>query len=400
MLYPLKFAPALKFYPYGGRRFVEVLELDLPRDRDIAESWEIADRGPDQSTVVNGPLAGQSLRAALDAHGAELVGDEISARYGAYFPLLIKFLDCDKRLPAHMHPSDESARALGMKDCGKSEAWYMVRSDPGSQAFCGAKPGLTPAKFAAAIEANDAYDAVMKRNPTRTGDCYFVPPGRLHALDEGNLAFEVQQNSDAGFGWDWAGFVEAGVVAADDAERHKQLAVQHALYEDGTQEQTRQVTLEDGGNERTFCCACRYFVLERLKIREKTQFLDPQARFNTFTLINGAANFSGGGEKVFAKRGESLIIPAGVEVEVAPNSLTNAGEVEILRCYVPDLQRDVVDFLRASHVSDREIAWLGSYGVGNDLLPLLGLPQDLFNTDMAERHEAALEHKDSRDETS
>ena len=63
MLYPLKFQPCLKFYPCGGRRFVEVLELDLPRDRDIAESWEIADRGADQSTVRNGPLAGQTLRA-------------------------------------------------------------------------------------------------------------------------------------------------------------------------------------------------------------------------------------------------------------------------------------------------------------------------------------------------
>ena len=400
MLYPLKFAPALKFYPYGGRRFVEVLELDLPRDRDIAESWEIADRGADQSTVLNGPLAGQTLHDLMVNHAAELVGAEVHARYGDYFPLLIKFLDCDKRLPAHMHPSDETARALGLKDTGKAEAWYMVRSDAGAQAFCGAKPGLTPEKFAAAIAEGDTYDAVMKRNPTRTDDCYFVPPGRLHSLDEGNLAFEVQQNSDAGFGWDWAGFVEAGVVSAQDAERHKSMAVEYALYEDGIQEQTRQVTLEDGGNERTFCCACRYFVLERLQLRGKTQFHDTQARFNTFTLINGAANISGNGEKVFAKRGESLIIPAGVEVEIVPNSLTNAGEVDLLRCYVPDLGRDVVDFLRASNVTDKEIAWLGSYGSGNDLLPLLGLPQDLFNTDMQERHEAAMEHKASRDETS
>ena len=148
MLYPLKFAPALKFYPYGGRRFVEVLELDLPRDRDIAESWEIADRGADQSTVVNGPLAGQTVRDLMNNYGAELVGGEVHARYGEYFPLLIKFLDCDKRLPAHMHPSDTTALALGMKDCGKSEAWYMVRSDAGAFAYCGAKPGLTPEKFA------------------------------------------------------------------------------------------------------------------------------------------------------------------------------------------------------------------------------------------------------------
>jgi len=400
MLYPLRFKPFLKFYPYGGHRFAEVLEMDVPRDRTIAETWEIADHGPEQSLVINGPLAGQTLRQLMTGFGEELVGADVWARYGDYFPLLLKFLDCDKRLPAHMHPNDATTTALGMADTGKSEAWYIVRADAGAFAYVGSVPGLDAASFAAAIERGDPYDGVMKKVPTRTGDTYFVPPGRLHGLDAGNLAFEIQQNSDAGFGWDWAGFVEAGVVSPEDAARHKPLAVAHALYEDGVQEQTREVTLHEDDDERTFCCASRYFVLERLKIRGNTDFQDPAARFNTFTVISGAANFSGGGEVAFAKRGESLLVPAGVGVKIEPNTLMGAGEVEILRCYVPNLQRDVVDFLRASGVSDTDIAWLGSYGSGNDLLPLLGLPQALFETSSLERHEAALEHRDSRDETS
>ena len=391
-MYPLKFQPFFKFYPYGGRRFAEVLEMDVPHDRDIAESWQIADHGAEQSIVVNGPHAGKTLRALMQQYGAELVGQEVFARYGDYFPLLVKFLDCDKRLPAHMHPNDETARLLGLPDTGKSEAWYIVRADAGAGAYCGALSGLTGQKFADAIASGDAYDGVMKRIPTRTGDTYFVPPGRLHGLDGGNLAFEIQQNSDAGFGWDWAGFVEAGVVPPADAARHKNQAVEYALYEDGPQEQTKEVTLIEDDDERTFCCACRYFVMERLRVRGKTQFFDKQARFNTFTLIGGAATFESGGEVVFAKRGESLLLPAGVEVAMVPNSLTNAGEVEILRCYVPDLQRDVVDFLRASNIADEDIAWLGSYGSGNDLLPLLGLPQSLFDVSPQNRHDAAREH--------
>jgi mannose-6-phosphate isomerase len=330
----------------------------------------------------------------------ELVGAEVWDKYGDYFPLLVKFLDCDKRLPAHLHPTDEGARAAGLNDTGKTEAWYIVRADAGANAYCGALPGLTPEGFEGAIQIGDTYDGVMKKVPTRTGDTYFVPSGRPHGLDAGNLAFEIQQNSDAGFGWDWAGFVEAGVISSEDAARHPALAVQNALYEDGPQEQTGEVTLDDGGNERTFCAACRYFVLERLTIRANTKFHDPQARFNTLTVINGAANFSGNGEIAFAKRGESLLIPAGVDVEIAPNTLSNAGETEILRCYVPDLQRDVIDFLRASGVSDLQIAWLGSYGRGNDLLPLLGMAQDALNTSSEERHQAALDNRDSRDETS
>src|SRR5438045_828262 len=99
MLYPLKFKPFLKFYPYGGRRFVEVLHKEgVPEGRDVAETWEIADHGEEQSVVVNGPLVGRTLRSLMEEFGADLVGDEIWARYGDYFPLLLKFLDCDKRL--------------------------------------------------------------------------------------------------------------------------------------------------------------------------------------------------------------------------------------------------------------------------------------------------------------
>ncbi len=400
MLYPLRFKPFLKFYPYGGHRFAEVLEIDVPRDRAIAETWEIADHGPEQSLVINGPLAGKTLRDLMVEYKAELVGAEVWERYGDYFPLLLKFLDCDKRLPAHMHPDDETARLLGMNDTGKSEAWYIVRADPGAAAYVGALSGLGGKEFQDAIQSGNPYDGVMKKIPTRTGDTYFVPPGRLHGLDAGNLAFEIQQNSDAGFGWDWAGFVEAGVVSAQDAARHKPLAVEHALYEDGIQEQTREVVLQEDDDERAFCCACRYFVLERLKIRGNTTFHDKNPRFNTFTVLSGAANFTGNGEVAFAKRGESLLIPADVEVTIEPNALAGAGEVEVLRCYVPDLQRDVIDFLRASGVADVEIAWLGSYGSGNDLLPLLNLRQDLFDVTAAERHQAAVEHGNSRDETS
>lgn len=395
MLYPLKFQPYFKYYPYGGRRFAQVLEMDVPHDRDIAEAWQVSDHGAEQSIVANGPLMGRTLRSLMEEFQAELVGAEVWEKYGDYFPLLVKFLDCDKRLPAHMHPNDETARLLGIDKAGKAEAWYIVRADATAGGYCGALSGLTGQKFADAIAEGNNYDGVMKRIPTRTGDTYFVPTGRLHGLDAGNLAFEIQQNSDAGFGWDWAGFVEAGVVSAQDAARHKSLAVEHASYEDGTQEQTNAVTLIEDDDERTFCCACRYFVLERLKIRGKTAFGDKQNRFNTLTVINGAAIFSGNGEEVFAKRGESLLIPAGVEIAIAPNALVGGGEVEILRCYVPDLQRDVIDFLRESGIDDKAIAGLGSYGAGNDLLALLGLSQTLFDVTADERHGAAIEHRAS-----
>jgi mannose-6-phosphate isomerase len=381
MLYPLKFKPYLKYYPYGGRRFVEILNKeDIPHDRDVAETWEISDHGEEQSIVMNGPLAGKTLRELMQEFGGELVGTEVYDKYGDYFPLLLKFLDCDKRLPAHMHPNDAHAERLGLPDKGKAEAWYIVRADAGAGAYCGALPDLTPDAFRKAIEDSNNYDGVMKKTPTETGETYFVPSGRLHGLDGGNLAFEIQQNSDSGFGWDWAGFVEAGVIDPNDAEKHKALAVECAYYEDGPQEQTKYVTVQQDGAERTFCAVCRYFVLERWRMNGPFSFTDDAPRFNTWTLLSGAANFKANGEEAFARRGESLLIPAGVTVEITPNSLDNGGQVEMLRCYVPELTRDITEPLRARGISAKDIAWLGSYGQGNDLLPLLGMPQDALNT--------------------
>jgi mannose-6-phosphate isomerase len=400
-MYPLKFKPFLKFYPYGGRRLAQVLDKEgVPRDRDVAESWEVADHGQEQSIVSNGPLAGRTLRSLMQEFGAGLVGQEVFDRYGDYFPLLLKFLDCDKRLPAHLHPSDEQARAAGLNDTGKAKAWYIVRADAGAAVYSGAKLGLTPSEFEAAIESGDAYDGVMNRVQTATGDTYFVPTGRPHGLDGGNLAFEIQQNSDAGFGWDWAGFVEAGFIAPEDAARHKRLAVECALYETGQQEATAPVEFQDGPLKRAFCAACPYFVLENWRAVEPIAFSDAAARFNTLTVINGAATFRGGGQKVFARRGESLLIPAGIELEIVPQQGTNANEVEMLRCYVPDLRRDVVQVLAARGADPESISALGSYGTGNALAPLLGLPSDIFTLTREAQAQAIESAHDSRDETS
>lgn len=371
MLYPLKFKPFLKFYPYGGRRLVNLLHKEnVPTDRDVAESWEIADHGEEQSIVENGSLRGKTLRQLMEQYRSELVGKDIYDRYGDYFPLLLKFLDCDKRLPAHLHPSDEDAKKMGLKDTGKTEAWYIFKADPGAGTYCGSLPGLTPEKFAAAIARNDNFDGVMNYVSTQTGHTYLVPAGRLHSIDAGNLAIEIQQNSDAGFGWDWQGFVEAGVIDPIDAQNHKKWAVQTALYEDGAQQHTREIVISQHKIKRTFCAVCQYFALEKLEVPEPYEFHDNAARFNTFTVTSGEAEISGNGESTFARLGESLLIPAGVKTTIKP---ANRQPVQLLRCYVPDIQKDIVDPLRQAGHSDVEIAWLGSYGKRNDLQNFLHL---------------------------
>ena len=62
-LYPLLFEPAYKQVFWGGSKLRTVLHRDLPEDTlPIGESWEICDRPNISSEVVNGPLAGTTLR--------------------------------------------------------------------------------------------------------------------------------------------------------------------------------------------------------------------------------------------------------------------------------------------------------------------------------------------------
>ena len=58
MLTPLILEPMYRRYIWGGRRFESALGRQLPPGDDFAESWQLVDRGGDQSVVAAGPAAG------------------------------------------------------------------------------------------------------------------------------------------------------------------------------------------------------------------------------------------------------------------------------------------------------------------------------------------------------
>src|SRR6185369_15787630 len=128
---PLQFLPIYKRLIWGGRRLATLLYKHLPPGDDYAESWEVADHEPDVSVVVNGPLAGKTLRELLESFGIKLTGAELDR-----FPLLIKFLDANQTLSVQVHPDDRLARAMA-NDSGKTEAWVIMHADPGSLIYAG-----------------------------------------------------------------------------------------------------------------------------------------------------------------------------------------------------------------------------------------------------------------------
>lgn len=200
MLPPLVFAPLYRRYIWGGHRFAEAFGRDLPPGDTCAESWELVDRGADQSVVSLGPLAGTSLGWLVQERGVELLG---RAAPLAVFPLLFKFLDANRVLSVQVHPDDERAARLDPPDRGKTEAWYVVAAEPGSRIYAGLEDGVDRAALAAAIRAGTC-DAVLHSFEPQSGDCVFIPAGTVHAIGAGLLVAEIQQSSDVTYRlFDW-----------------------------------------------------------------------------------------------------------------------------------------------------------------------------------------------------
>ena len=173
-LYPLRFQPLLRRHLWGGRR-LESLGKSLGSGNDYAESWEIVDRGADQSVVVAGPLAGRTLAELVREHGQALLGRHAPADR---FPLLVKFLDASDRLSIQVHPDDARAARLDPPDFGKTEAWVILAADEGSYLYGGLRKGIDRQTLRRELARQTCELCVERIEPSRGR---LLPPSRRRA---------------------------------------------------------------------------------------------------------------------------------------------------------------------------------------------------------------------------
>lgn len=199
-MHPLPLTPLYRRYIWGGRRFATTLGRPLPPGDDFAESWELVDRGSDQSVVAAGPLAGKTLGELVRQQGRDLLGRHAPR---SSFPLLFKFLDACRDLSVQVHPDDARAATLSPPDLGKTEAWYVVDAASGSRIYAGLRPGVDRESLAAALRAGRCEDVMHSFEP-RPGDCIFIPAGTVHAIGAGLVVAEIQESSDVTYRlYDW-----------------------------------------------------------------------------------------------------------------------------------------------------------------------------------------------------
>ena len=363
-LYPLRFREILRDYRFGDRWIVREFEkTHLPADHRVGETWEVCDRPGESSEIINGPLAGRTLREAIDACGADLLGGEIMDRFGGRFPLLIKLLDATHTLGEQVHTNDSlTAERFPEEFCGKTEAWYMLRTVSGAKFYAGPGAGVTREQVVNAVLADRAAGC-MTDHPAAPGDAFLLYAGTMHYSPGGLLFYEIMQNSDVYTSLK----PPRGEMADDQRRRAAADAVEAVHLEDGFDCRTRPVTLADGPNSRTFVFACQHFALERLDLATPAHVGAPPRRFEVLTVIEGHADIAAAGHTERLAPGQSCLLPASLKAATIAPAPTAA----VLRAYVPDLPRDIIAPLRTAGIPDPAIAALAGRTRLNPLVSLL-----------------------------
>lgn len=194
-IYPLTFTPVLKDYLWGGRNLEAKLGRQLPPD-PVAESWEISGHPSALTRINNGLFAGKTLPEMLSLLGVNLVGrrSTVTLKCGK-FPVLVKLLDANQPLSVQVHPRDEDANSDGTGELDKNKMWYILDARPEATVIYGLKANITPASFRNALAAGQP-ESCLHHLPVKAGDAIFIPAGSIHAIMDGIILAEIQQNFD------------------------------------------------------------------------------------------------------------------------------------------------------------------------------------------------------------
>ncbi|WP_321517039.1 type I phosphomannose isomerase catalytic subunit [Marinifilum fragile] len=323
-LYPLKFQPILKDKIWGGNKLKTVLNKDFSPLPNAGESWEISGVEGDISVVSNGNLAGNNLEELIEIYMGDLVGDKVYDQFGREFPLLIKFIDANDVLSIQVHPDDKLSKERH-NAFGKTEMWYVIEADKGSELIVGFNQEVDKAKYVAKLEEGK-LEEILNNEPVKKGSCFFIPAGRVHAIGKGILLAEIQQTSDVTYRmYDWNRTDDQG----NPRELHTELAVDAIDY---SFEKKYRTDYETEINKTTELVRCPYFTTNTLEFDKQIEKDYSQLdSFVIYMCLDG--NFiieSEDGITTEVSKGETVLIPAALENVI----LFPKGKTEILEVYI------------------------------------------------------------------
>ena len=319
--YPLKFEPILKEKIWGGEKLSTLLGKKST-SKHVGESWEISSVPGNISIVANGPLKGQDLLELIRTYKGDLLGDNLYKQFGNDFPLLIKFIDAKTDLSVQLHPNDKLAKQRH-NSFGKTEMWYILQADEGARLNIGFKKSLDKKEYLKALE-NGELVSLLHFEKVKPGDAFFIPTGKVHAIGGGVLLAEIQQTSDITYRiYDWDRLDDEG----KSRELHTGLAIDAIDFE---KKDDYNLPYSKKPQESVTIATCEYFTTNHISI--VSQMEKDYSKLDSFVIyiaVKGELIISTEGGQTSLKQGESLLLPAAIEMVTLKSQ-----EAEILEVYI------------------------------------------------------------------
>ena len=309
-LYPLKFKEIYKDYIWGGDNLRKIGK-QFEAGTTVAESWELSDLDDNISVVREGDLAGTSLRELVAIYGEDICPGTPDGR----FPVLIKYLDGQRRASLQLHPTDDFARAHdGPGKRGKHESWYIMEAAADLQAVIGLEKGTTKARLRALLEEGSIEDA-LNLVPVSAGDFFDITAGTIHCLFEGSIVCEIQETSNTVYRlYDW------GRVGADGTPRqlHIEKSLGAALLptgDDYDELMRRTLVKPERGGDGAAVVLRRgpEYNVDSLQLTRDVEISLEQCHFHIINVLNGqgALRYSNG--ETDLRRGDTVLVPRPVK---------------------------------------------------------------------------------------
>ncbi|MBP3703823.1 MAG: mannose-6-phosphate isomerase [Lachnospiraceae bacterium] len=305
-MYPMKLTPAYKDYLWGGNELSKMYGKESGLSV-TAESWELCCHPDGQNKVANGQYKGRMLADVLRENP-----HYVSSRFHAEdrFPVLIKFIDAAKALSIQVHPSDETAlKELGEE--GKAEMWYIVKAKPRAFLYYGLNQPVSKEKLREKILDGTVCD-VLNKVYVHEGDVFFILPGTIHAIGEGIVIAEIQQNSNSTFR-----VYDFGRKGPDGKERelHIERAVDVIDYTPivpSKIEDNNSMILKYGKIQHLF--ESSYFKVTKITCNEEMPMFAEGDTFHSLLFTKGFGTIECQGKRYQFKGGDSYYIPADIKM--------------------------------------------------------------------------------------
>lgn len=292
--YPMLLNPYLRPMIWGGNRIKNKYNKTCVAD-NIGESWELTIRPEAVSTVANGQYAGMKLNEVLEC--------------GYDFPLLIKFIDAHNKLSVQVHPDDDIKDENGIS-LGKTEMWYIIEADEDANIIYGLCDNVSIEDFSKMVEIGD-FSSGLRKVPVKRGDCFFIPAGQVHAICEGILLAEIQQNSDTTYRlYDYDRLDKNGSP--------RELHIENALKViKARNDSDIEVIRYSQGKEENCLANCDKFKCSKhVCTADVNVSLKNNEKFTALIFLEGNGVITHNNTEYPTKAGDTYYIPEGIEITV------------------------------------------------------------------------------------